>query len=190
MDTIVNTLTAATASAWEARCAWLLESELPNFVLGSEGSSVDCGLLVTDETLPMMKVTDRLSAARKEYGENALAVLLDFKTVNPNLASRFKGGLYYYRFNISPKQRLCAAFIVQNPAAPHLVALMPQYHVDRCSRGLKTGHTACYGREAPLSGRHVEPFPMEWSPFVMPLHFLPEALRLLYAFCRGLRQFW
>jgi hypothetical protein len=46
---------------------------LPNFVLGSEGSSADCGLLITDGTLPTMKVTDRLSAARKKYGENTLA---------------------------------------------------------------------------------------------------------------------
>jgi len=189
-DTTLRMLRYAAAIAWEARCAWLLESELSSFVLGSEGSSVDCGLLITDGTLPTMKVTDRLSAARKEYGENTLAILLDFKTINPNSCPSFKGGLYFYSIAITPKQRLCAAFIVQNPAAPHLVALLPQYYVERCSRSLKTGRTICHSSETHLSRREVEPFPMEWSPFVMPLHVLPEALQLLYAFYRGSRQAW
>jgi hypothetical protein len=189
-DITLKALRYAAAIAWKARCACLLDSELPNFVLGSEGSSADCGLLITDGTLPTMKVTDRLSAARKKYGENTLAVLLDFKTINPSSCSSFKGGLYFYSFGIAPKQRLCAAFIIQNPAAPHLVALLPQYYVERCSRSLKTGHAICYGRETHLSHREVEPFPMEWSPFVMPLHVLPEALQLLYAFYRGSRQVW
>lgn len=189
-DITLKTLAHAAAVAWEARCAWLLESELPNFVLGSEGSSADCGLLVADGTLPTIKVTDRLSAARKEYGENALAILLDFKTINPTSCSSLKGGLYFYSFCITPKQRPCAAFIIQNPAAPHLVALLPQHYVERCSRSLKTGRRTCYGRETHLSRREVEPFPMEWSPFIMPLHVLPEALRLLYAFYQGSRQSW
>ena len=189
-DTTLRMLRYAAAIAWEARCAWLLESELPSFVLGSEGSSADCGLLIMDGTLPTMKVTDRLSAARKEYGENTLAILLDFKTINPNSCPSFKGGLYFYSIAITPKQRLCAAFIVQNPAAPHLVALLPQYYVERCSRSLKTGRTICHSSETHLSRREVEPFPMEWSPFVMPLHVLPEALQLLYAFYRGSRQAW
>jgi hypothetical protein len=190
VDNIVSTLTEATASAWEARCAWLLKPELPNFILGSEGSSADCGLLFTDETLPPMKVTDRLSAVRKEYGENALAILLDFKMITPSLSATFKGGLYYYRFHVSPKQKLCAAFIVQNPAAPHLVALIPQSYIERCSRSRQTGHAACYGREGPSVWPAGRAIPHGMDPLVMPVHFLPEALRLLHAFCRGRRQFW
>jgi hypothetical protein len=168
----------------------LLEPELPNFILGSEGSSADCGLLFMDETLPPTKVTDRLSAVREKYGEKVWTILLDFKMIVPNLSATWKGGLYYYRLNIQPKQTLCAAFIVQNPAAPHLVALIPRSYVEGCLRGRRTSYTACYSREAPLSGQQVEPFPMEWTPFIMPVHFLSEALRLLHTFCRGRKRFW
>src|SRR5947207_4049425 len=115
LDTVCRMLVVATADAWEARCAWLLEPELPNFILGSEGSSADCGLLFMDETLPPTKVTDRLSAVREKYGEKVWTILLDFKMIVPNLSATWKGGLYYYRLNIQPKQTLCAAFIVQNP---------------------------------------------------------------------------
>lgn len=158
----------------------MLESELPNFILASEGASADCGLLVTDGTLPAIKVTDRISAVTEQYGEKARAIILDFKTINLYPSRSRNGGTCYYKICIQPRQKqVCAALIIQNPAAPLSVAVLPYHYIEQRHGNLGTGKISYLSREGPLSGRQVEPFPTEWSPFIMPLYFLPEALRLL-----------
>src|SRR2546421_12886176 len=42
-------LAGAVGYSFQARCAWLLEPELPYFVFGAEGATVDCGLVVKDD---------------------------------------------------------------------------------------------------------------------------------------------
>ena len=200
--------------AFEARVARYLERELPNFLYGAEGASVDAGLLITkapkDPVNPSSS-SDRLSnalstfhhrissspTATKGEGEEAEPLApLEFKTIDTCLGKSARSGRnYFFRFECQPDQHACAAFIVGSLVDPALVAVIPHWQIERglLNDKMKSvgGHTQYWSREVPYFGRHIEAFPPQWWPNVMPIRgFLPETLRSLETYLKGESEDW
>lgn len=172
-------------SFMEARLVWQLEPQVQNFVYGQEGASCDCGLVIDGASGPSLinNSSNRLTDAVRLCGDEAKVALLDFKTCSPVADKSYKGSWCFYEVCVRQTQRdACTAFIIQNPAAPHLVALVPQCYL---ARNKPPGRKYVYQSAVlPLFDEEQEHFPMSFAPFVMPVVFLPQALQSLDLFCR------
>ena len=75
---------------------------------------------------------------------------------------------------------------LMSTASPGNVALIPAWYLERNPKdGKKTiSSSEVYFRH------NMEPFAMEYSPFVMPLNKLPEALKALKDFHLGKVEHW
>jgi hypothetical protein len=182
------------ALLWEARGAWFAESKVLNWVTGTEGAPLDAGLLVCKEgvgSLPQ-DASDRLAFALKYRNVN-IVVLLDFKTIAPDLSPRSRGSFYRYRLRMTETQNeQCAAFLVQNPAAPAWVAVVPKFYVAAWKgrgREVKGGYWVMTVA-MPLLDQPPEHFPMIWGPFVLPFRMLATALASLEAYTRDSARTW
>jgi hypothetical protein len=174
---------------WEARCAWLLESAQTNWVTAAEGAPVDGGLLISKTADAVMHKDpfQRLLTAIDHPGNSDL-VPLDMKTITPIKSAAFRGDWYYYYLYIRATQRSCFAFLVQNPLAPDLVALIPQSFLDRgrASDGTYLVQTMEMSRR----GEFVEYFPMTWGPFVVPTSMLARAVQSLQQYILHESEEW
>jgi len=182
-------LAGAVGYSFQARCAWLLEPELPYFVFGAEGATVDCGLVVKDDLQVEDDGTKRLFDVIEKGCDETQLLPIDIKTIHPVLCPTRKGGRYFYMFHQKPGQRSCVMFIIQNSAAPHLVALIPRFYLDRVFSS-STTRKAYFSREYDLSSSPVAPFPLEWTAHVMRLKSLPTALKSFYNSYRRSESVW
>lgn len=182
-------LTWATASTFEAKCHMLLQNSGLPFLKGYEGGRVDCGMLATEEIQLGKDYSQQLFDTVPAHGKKNCLLALDFKTTNAKLRPADEGGLYFHSFYVTKDEAICSAFIVQNPEAPELVALIPTDYLTSNTHQEHGDHTH-YGRDVPLTGRAIELFPLEWSPFVLPFVLLPKALASLRGFCAESRQLW
>ncbi|EXJ67090.1 uncharacterized protein A1O5_09736 [Cladophialophora psammophila CBS 110553] len=184
-------ITLSNAAIFEADCSVLLQSDDPCFVRAAEGAVADAGLLVAGQTLLPTDPKERLARAL-EAGKKIAAV--DFKVMAMSLGQMAKtGGCYYYMINCSPQQRQqCAAVIVHSLLAPQLVAVIPLYYLNKSGRQAhgETESRSFTGRKIPYFGEGVEPFPLEWSPFVMPMEFVGRAMGQLRRFAAGTVARW
>ncbi len=174
----------------EARSVWQLEREVPNFIRGLEGAPYDCGLIIEGPRGPELTQDSswRFSDAIRKYEQRKAGVaLLDFKTVLPVMDKSWKGFWCYYALSLSPDQRdHCTALIVQNPIAPHLVALVPIYYLvrGRVARQSYLWTSTAHPLHDDDERNTPECLPMSFAPFTMPVTLLPQALHLLDLFCR------
>lgn len=168
-----------------------LHSCLPFFLSGAEKACVDCGLWHGGECSGFPSdYSERLFRTVLDRQDESNLIALDMKTITARLASTHKGGLYHFSFRRSKEQKCCTAFIVHNPLAPHLVAVIPRSYLEVRPLETAAGDRAYYGRDIPMTGAVQEYFPLEWAPFVMAIRSLPGALRSLHDFASGLSRFW
>ena len=178
---------------WEARCTWLLDGKVTNWITAPEGAPLDGALLFLDDKAQILPADacDKFVFARKLYKGKFL--LLDFKAITPTISPTFRGRFYYYRLRMQEMQReRCAAFIVQNPTAPAWAAVIPRFYLE-CSQGKGkkvAGGCIVQAIEMPLLDQPAEIFPMVWGPFVIPFTMLPDALKSLEDYRRDSEQQW
>lgn len=185
---LLSSLRTAVAFQFEGACLKWLHSCRPYFLAASEKAPVDCGLWVNENDAQPDDYTARLFHTVHNNSSLLELVALDAKTIVEVICSSWKGGLYHHAFTEGSQQDKCAAFIVQNPARPDLIALVPAQYVNTVS--LSDVHDRHYGRDIPLTGAPIEPFPLEWSPFIMPVALLPKALDSLLLFASGHSDTW
>ncbi|EXJ62448.1 hypothetical protein A1O7_02883 [Cladophialophora yegresii CBS 114405] len=161
-------------AVFEADCSAILGRGLPEF--------------------PEERLARVLESEKAVELEPRTLVAVDFKTIMPCLSKMENNdGCYYYQINCSREQKeSCAAFIVCSPASPHLVAVIPLYYLEKSGRGLvgKAEPTAFISRKIPFFGETIEPYPLEWTPFVMPVDFVDKSLDLLGQFASGKITSW
>ena len=186
-DVVKFRVVSQVAHLWEAKCAWYLSEKLPNFVNGLEGAVIDCGVTTGGEDWSEYPLQNRI-AKIKAHQSVTDVLLFDFKTISSQYTSS-RGARYHFLIQATGAQRQVAAFIVQNPASPNLVALLFWDYLEaRYLRPKKKTLTNIdakkidFGsRDIPFLGTYLESYPPEWSPFVMPLDELPEAIRRVEA---------
>lgn len=179
----------AAATRFECWCLKWLHDRLWWFLAGAERAEVDGGLdLGLRPGGAMQEFTEQLFKTVHGHESELRLLPLDCKTVQPRLAQRFKGGLYHHHIQRMGPQKACAAFIVHSLDTPNDVALIPMAYLTRTEA--QDDETGFYGREIPLTGAPIEPFPLEWSPFVMPLELLPTNLGLLREFALDDTKGW
>lgn len=187
--TAASAIRYAVGARFESWVLKWLHSELDFFLAGAEKAEVDCGLWLREGGEAAGDFTLRLHTTVHENREQEEMVALDCKTISPVLSQTFKGGLYHYEiYRTEAEQKACAGFIVHNPAAPDHVALIPTTCLERTVSN--TPQQRFTGRDIPLTGLPTEPFPLEWSPYVMPLDCLPTALKQLRSFALDLQSTW
>lgn len=192
-----TTVSATVPALVEARVAWAVSPNLPTFISGNEGAICDAALVVDGEnntqledTLSYFDSTDRLLYVLQRFKKKRVFLPIDFKSINPHHDHWRRGACYNYAVGASSGQEQsdCALFLISNPAAPHLIAVVPRDFLDRVNED-RNGKTR-YWRSMPVSGGKIEPFPMEISPLVIPIEFLAEALREYIAFYHHPERGW
>lgn len=174
----------ATAARIEGNVADAVGPYLPNFVLGLEQASVDCGLVAPSDAPSNVEVTERVFDFMGRGGKKSL-LPLDIKQINPILSLRSTGGLYAYAIGYSEQQRKVVAFIAQNPQDESLVAVIPHQYLDPTWPKAITGDSRYVSLDIPITDGTLDLFPPEWSLFVLPLTQLHVALASLDEFTRG-----
>ncbi|KAL2398595.1 hypothetical protein ABEF93_002287 [Exophiala dermatitidis] len=163
---------------FEARCAPFLEAQVPYFIRGEASAPLDAGLLLTDVEPDWSPSQDRLSQAIRRFGAGGAnsknIVPLDFKTINPRLAEKLQG----HPVGRKPGETRLGG---------HAVARLPS---EGQPSGRSPGKREYRALKLEYFGQDVEPFPVEWWPFVMPLDALPQALRSLQRLMLGKASSW
>ena len=165
-------LTLAVAYMFEHRISKFLESSMDDFVQGTEGAILDCGL-VTGAPFICPPGIDQVHIARldRAIAENRQVVPLDFKTSSPSIRP-YNPHATRYDINISASQEEhCAGFIFMNPTAPDWVAVIPAAYIA-------PRYTAI-----PRYEDGTPAFSIRWLPFVVPLRMLCQALSNFKQFC-------
>ena len=178
----------AVAFTFEGASLKWLHSKLRFFVAGSEKAVVDCGLWIRESVERPPDYSTALFETVISNQERYELAALDCKTIMVWRMSSWKGGQYCFGFETTEGQEACAAFIVFSPAAPNIIALIPAEYLHRATKSQNL--RKAYGREIPMTGAPIEPFPLEWCPFVMPAEDLLQALTLLRVFCLGRSSTW
>ncbi|ETI26610.1 hypothetical protein G647_10424 [Cladophialophora carrionii CBS 160.54] len=184
------------AAVFKADCSAILETDLREFVRGAEGASADAGILVGARVTSFRGSDDRLAKVIQagEAGEPDNVVAVDFKTIIPVVSTFGKdGGCYHYKISCTRVQKQkCAALIVFNPASPHLVAVIPMFYLETSNRYLdrRADSTPFTARKIPYFGGFIELFPLECTPFIMPIAFASRSLDLLRQFAAGEISTW
>ena len=179
---------SAVGFTFEGACLKWLHSELQFFVAGSEKAVVDCGLWIRESVERPPDYSTALFETVISNQERSELAALDCKTIMAWRTPSWKGGQYCFGFETTEGQEKCAAYIVCSPAAPHIIALIPTEYLHRATKSQNL--RKAYGREIPLTGAPIEPFPLEWCPFIMPTECLLEALTPLWAWCLGQDSIW
>ncbi|KAG9772068.1 hypothetical protein KCU88_g6190, partial [Aureobasidium melanogenum] len=171
-------LRGVVADMFEARCAPFLEAQVPYFIRGEASAPLDAGLLLTDVEPDWSPSQDRLSQAIRRFGAGGAnsknIVPLDFKTINPRLAEKLQG----HPVGRKPGETRLGG---------HAVARLPS---EGQPSGRSPGKREYRALKLEYFGQDVEPFPVEWWPFVMPLDALPQALRSLQRLMLGKASSW
>lgn len=181
--TSIRSITGITALVFEQVCCSILERECPRFLRGIEGAAVDCGILAGVEEPPgSLRPEERLPWAQKRYGRRKVLLPLDFKMVAPGIQAAEKGPIYDYSIHVTHEQRSVAAFIIGSTACPDKVAVVPHWYLDRSFPRSTPYQRQFHSRSSYLRGSQgqIEPFPLEWAPFVIPISYLPQALQGLH----------
>ena len=133
------------------------------------------------ETSLRPDLPDRLADVIERYGKRVAKVaLLEFKLINVTDCPPSYGRWSFYTLTVTGEQRKCAALIVGSVESPLWAAVIPQYYLQKPG----TGEYHVYPPAMANINRPFEPFPMRWSPFVMPITYLHRALASLDAFSR------
>jgi hypothetical protein len=181
---------SATGTRVQAEVAWRIAPKVPHFIVAAEKATFDCGLLLTEKimTCPPTERVFEIAADSKLKGKSVV-IPLDVKHIGPVLCRTIYGGYYDYRITCQQSQRETVAFIVKNPAADDLAAVIPHWYLDRTwpkAHDTKTKSRPWYGSlDIPIIGDSFEPFPPEWGPFVLPETYLPQAMESLTQFALG-----
>lgn len=175
---------------FECTCLRWLHTRLPYLLTGAEKALVDCGLCVDDSLQLPTDYSARLFETVFKNEDVKGMIPLDCKTVEEIISPVYKGGLYYHAIHTTLTQQNCAAFLVFNPRAQQLIAVLPLSYLNHAKSSPALSEVRYHGREIPLTGAPIEPFPLEWSPFVMPIELLPNALDSLHQWCCGSSVTW
>jgi hypothetical protein len=152
--------------------------------MSTEQASVDCGLLETKGALDNIELPERIFAIDGAADPDIRFLPLDVKQLNANSSAIHIAGYFAFAIQYRQDQRSCPAFIVQNPAAPDLVAIIPHQYMDR--RWPQPSKTFRYcSLDVPITSQPICLFPPEWSPLVFPIEYTSQALDSLWQFAHG-----
>lgn len=172
----------------EGRLGYLLTTPDSNFVLGAEQARCDAGILIHDEASLPESPTERLFHVLDHYADQKMLLPIEIKTPAVRLSSDWKGVMYYYSSGLRYTQSICSLVIVQNPAAPQLIAICPRswFRTQRKDGG----NASVEWPDSPLTGTSIEPLPMAIAPAIMPTPFANESLKAFELFYHNPKLEW
>lgn len=127
------------------------QRKLKSFIFAAKGAGMDCSLVVEDQlSIANDSAAYLLETLESPQGQKFLQAL-DFTTINPTLLNHtFKAAQYKYQIKLTRIQARCvAAVILHNPAASHLVAVIPRCDLVQRVTSANWKKDA-HRREAPL----------------------------------------
>jgi hypothetical protein len=177
-------LVAQVASLAESRvCEYAAKN--PDFLRAFEGGQHDCGLYLGSKLLGGT-LTDRLYMLQDtEDWERESIIPMDVK--NPGPIADHKGSVFWV-FHITQEQvKRCQVLLISSPKAPDSVTLLPMHYHRIRSKTLLRGSDSY----RPSWTTHPLPaFPPEWSPFVMHISKIADALANMREYANGTIDTW
>lgn len=170
------------AMTFQWLCSQMLCRRVPTFVIGAEGASLDAGLLLvnSDELTKYEGLgnDEKLSEAKKEYGNEQVVVAIDFKTVSPKIRTWPTHPQYVLDYNqvTGAQASAGACLIIGSPLDRNFVACVPGSVWKTMTKV-----SAFYFVNG---GADVQAFDPALAPFIMRLQDLPMALERFYALCQ------
>lgn len=157
----------------QGRCGSRLQETLKYFVHATEAAKLDVGLL----DLSKLSLSDERSKRHfQDIPEQAsISALLggEYKMMNPFCTASYTGGLYAHKFSVQEAQKEHAAFfLIMTPSDPSQIAVIPKWYLQNRPNSRIEKASLYSGSEVALTMGACEPFPPEYSPFILP--FLPE----------------
>ena len=157
-----------------------------NFLRAFEGGQHDCGLFKGSPSLGGGTLTSKIFKLSRSYNdEDDLIIPLEVK--NPGPTGDYQRNVSW-RFEITESQvNRCQALIITSPKEPGFVVLLPMHYHRQRAVNLQRGG----GTYRPLWSLHPLPaFPPEWSPFVLPMSQLVNALTNMLDYANGSTAAW
>jgi hypothetical protein len=175
--------------------AHVMADQIPYFIPGREGASAD-GALVAGryhQGPQRSSADDKLHETSAAFADAEVIIPLDFKLMAPSCCGVTDGRTLYCRFGFTsqPEQSQKVAFFVLGSIECWDRVLL----VPRCYLALDESAVGPQFHASPdvyITDRHatLEPFPVEFAPFEVPLSMLRAAADSILRFESGESAEW